>query len=66
MKRRVTNSLALATATGSFKGAFAHGVLSAFEEAGIMANAYASASASDLGLNYWQTGIKLLPKIIIV
>lgn len=39
-------SLAIACASGSFKGAFAHGVLSALEANGIFANAYAAASSS--------------------
>ncbi|MCM0590778.1 MAG: hypothetical protein KA716_11345 [Gloeotrichia echinulata DEX184] len=66
-------SLAIACASGSFKGAFAHGVLSALEAAGIIANAYAAASSSviptawatigkanELGVNYWFSGSKLL------
>jgi hypothetical protein len=39
-------SLAIATPVGSFKGAFAHGVLTALEQAGIVADAYAAASSS--------------------
>ncbi|MBD2252238.1 hypothetical protein [Nostoc parmelioides] len=41
--------LAIACASGSFKGVFAHGVLSGLELAGICANAYAAAwiSGSD-------------------
>ena len=67
------NSLAIACASGSFKGAFAHGVLSALEAAGIHADAYAAASSSvipaawatigkatDLGLDYWLAGLKFL------
>jgi hypothetical protein len=66
-------SIAIACASGSFKGAFVHGVLSAFEQAGIKADAYAAASSSvlpaawaaigtanDPGWHYWQTGLKLL------
>ncbi len=62
-------SLAIATPVGSFKGAFAHGVLTALEEAGIVADAYAAASSSviptswaaigqarNLGINYWLAG----------
>jgi hypothetical protein len=66
-------SLAIATAVGSFKGAFAHGVLTALEEAGIVADAYAAASssvipaswaaigqASKLGVDYWLAGLSAL------
>ncbi len=66
-------SLAIATPVGSFKGAFAHGVLTALEEAGIVADAYASASSStipaswaaigraqDLGIDYWLAGLAAL------
>ncbi|QLE55341.1 hypothetical protein [Nostoc sp. TCL26-01] len=66
-------SLAIACASGSFKGAFAHGVLSALESAGIRASAYAAASASvlpaawatigqatELGVDYWLAGIRVL------
>lgn len=68
-----TKSLAIACASGSFKGVFAHGVLSALEAAGIRANAYASASSSviptawaaigkatDLGVDYWLAGLQFL------
>jgi hypothetical protein len=66
-------SLAIATPVGSFKGAFAHGVLTALEEAGIVADAYAAASssvipaswaaigqASKLGVDYWLAGLAAL------
>jgi hypothetical protein len=66
-------SLAIATPVGSFKGAFAHGVLTALEEAGIVADAYAAASssvipaswaaigqASNLGVDYWLAGLSAL------
>jgi hypothetical protein len=66
-------SLAIATPVGSFKGAFAHGVLSALEEAGIVADAYAAASSSviptswaaigqaqNLGIDYWLAGLSAL------
>jgi hypothetical protein len=66
-------SLAIACASGSFKGVFAHGVLSSLELAGICANAYAAASASvlptawatigkatELGVDYWRAGVELL------
>lgn len=67
--------LAIASASGSFKGAFAHGVLTALESAGIRADAYAAASSSviptawaaigkvaELGVNYWLTGMQELQK----
>ena len=63
---------AIACASGGFKAIFVHGVLSAFEEANIKANAYASASASvmpsawavvgkarESGMNYWLEGLKV-------
>jgi hypothetical protein len=66
-------SLAIATPVGSFKGAFAHGVLTALEEAGIVADAYAAASSSvvpaswaaigqarNLGVDYWLAGLSAL------
>jgi hypothetical protein len=66
-------SLAIATPVGSFKGAFAHGVLTALEEGGIVADAYAAASSStipaswaaigrakDLGIDYWLAGLAAL------
>jgi hypothetical protein len=66
-------SLAIATPVGSFKGAFAHGVLTALEEAGVVADAYAAASSStipaswaaigrakDLGIDYWLAGLAAL------
>jgi hypothetical protein len=66
-------SLAIATPVGSFKGAFAHGVLTALEAAGIVADAYAAASssviptswaaigqASNLGVDYWLAGLSAL------
>jgi hypothetical protein len=66
-------SLAIATPVGSFKGAFAHGVLAALEEAGIVADAYAAASSSviptswaaigqaqNLGVDYWLAGLSAL------
>jgi hypothetical protein len=69
--------LAIACSSGSFKGAFAHGVLSALETAKIRANGYAAASSSvipmawaaigkvtDLGVNYWLAGSKLLKQDI--
>jgi hypothetical protein len=66
-------SLAIATPVGSFKGAFAHGVLTALEESGIVADAYAAASSSviptswaaigragNLGVDYWLAGLDAL------
>jgi hypothetical protein len=65
--------LAIATPVGSFKGAFAHGVLTALEQAGIVADAYAAASSSvipaswaaigqagKLGVDYWLAGVSAL------
>jgi hypothetical protein len=62
-------SLAIATPIGSFKGAFAHGVLTALEQSGIRADAYGAASSSvipatwaalgrsaALGSAYWIAG----------
>ncbi len=70
MKRK---SLAIATPVGSFKGAFAHGVLTGLEQANIVADAYAAASssvipaswaaigqASKLGVDYWLAGLSAL------
>jgi hypothetical protein len=66
-------SLAIATPVGSFKGAFAHGVLTGLEQAGIVADAYAAASSSvipaswaaigqagKLGVDYWLAGLSAL------
>lgn len=66
-------SVAIACATGGFKGAFLHGVLSALEAGGFRAQAYAAASSSVLpaaaaalgqagawGLDYWQHGRSLM------
>lgn len=67
-----TTSLAIACASGSFKGAFVHGVLSALEVAGIRADAYAAASSAvfscvraALGIanedsNIWHNGLQVL------
>lgn len=65
--------LAIACAVGGFKGAFGHGVLAAFEEAGLRAAAYGAASSSvpiagcaatgrvqAAGLDYWQRGLAYL------
>ena len=66
------SSVAIACASGGFKATFVQGVLSAFEEAGIKADAYAAASASvfatawaaigkarESGTNYWLEGWKI-------
>jgi predicted patatin/cPLA2 family phospholipase len=66
-------SLAIACASGSFKGAFTHGVLSALETTGIIGDAYAAASSSvlptawatigkanQLGIEYWLAGMPYL------
>lgn len=68
-------SLAIASASGSFKGVFTHGVLTALESAGIRADGYAAASSSviptawaaigkvtELGVNYWLAGMEELQK----
>lgn len=64
--------IAIACSSGGFKAIFVHGVLSAFEEAGIKADAYGAASASVLvagwaiidrareaGIDYWLEGLKI-------
>jgi hypothetical protein len=68
-------SLAIACVSGSFKGAFTHGVLTALETAGIRASAYAAASssvipaawavigkASELGIDYWLAGLRVFQR----
>ncbi len=68
-----SRSLAIACATGGFKGVFLHGVLNAFEQAGFRADAYAAASSSvlpaaaaavglanELGLDFWEKGRQLV------
>ncbi len=65
--------LAVACASGSFKGAFVHGVLNALEIAQIRADAYAAASSSvipaawaainkvkELSVDYWFAGLQFL------
>src|SRR2546423_13969958 len=67
------SSLAIACASGGFKGVFVHGVLSAFESAGLHADAYAASSASvastafaavgvanDVGVEYWLRARRVL------
>ena len=66
-------TLAIASAAGGFKGVFAHGVLSAFEAAGIRAGAYAATSstvfpaisaaigqANEIALKYWRVALRTL------
>jgi hypothetical protein len=66
------NDMAIACSTGGFKSVFLHGVLSAFEKAGLKAGAYSAASSSVLpaaaaaigqvnvlGLEHWQAGQRL-------
>ncbi len=66
-------TLAIASAAGGFKGVFAHGVLSAFEAAGIRAGAYAATSstvfpaisaaigqANEIALKYWRVALQAL------
>ncbi len=64
--------IAIACAAGSFRGAFAHGVLSAFERNGFRADAYAAASSSIIpaamaalgrirqlgGAEHWKRGLR--------
>src|SRR5687767_9137857 len=67
--------LAIACASGGFKGVFAHGVLSAFEAAGFRADAYAASSASvastafaaaglagKVGVEYWLRAARVLER----
>lgn len=73
MFKTSNQSLAIACASGSFKTTFVHGVLSAFEQVGLKADAYATASGSviptgwaaigqinQLGIEYWLDGLELL------
>jgi hypothetical protein len=68
----MTVPLAIACASGAFKGVFVHGVLSAFEAAGARGEAYAAASSSvvaagcaavglarSVGIDYWLRTIRL-------
>lgn len=65
--------VAIACSVGGFKGVFLHGVLSAFEELGFRAGAYAAASSSvvpaaaaavgttrNLGFNHWREGLRII------
>lgn len=69
--RNRKGSIAIACSVGGFKGVFLHGVLTAFEEAGFRAEAYAAASSSvlpavmaaigrtaELGLGHWINGLR--------
>jgi len=69
----LSRKVAIASATGGFKGVFLHGVLASFEQAGIRADAYGAASSSvlptaaaavglacQLGVDYWLEGLRLL------
>jgi hypothetical protein len=66
-------SLAIACSVGGFKGVFVHGVLSAFESAGVRADSYGAASSSvfpaagaaigqanEIGLKYWRGALHTL------
>jgi predicted acylesterase/phospholipase RssA len=68
-----SQTLAIACASGSFKCAFVHGVLSAFEDAGVRAAAYGATSASALpaaaaaagmvrrlDADYWMRGVAIV------
>lgn len=70
-----SSSLAVACASGGFKGVFVHGVLSAFEAAGLRADAYAASSASvastafaaigianEVGVEYWLRARRVLDR----
>ncbi len=73
MPENTSQSLAIASSAGGFKGVFVHGVLSALEAAGIRAAAYAAASSSvfpslsaavgqanEIGLKYWRVALHTL------
>ncbi|WP_017316602.1 hypothetical protein [Mastigocladopsis repens] len=62
MSKGNTKSLAITCASGSFKGAFAHGVLSALEACRVQADAYAAASSSVIP-TAWATIGKATVKI---
>lgn len=70
-----SHSLAVACASGGFKGVFVHGVLSAFEASGLRADAYAASSASvastafaavgvanEVGVEYWLRARRVLDR----
>lgn len=73
MDSQAPESLAIACSVGGFKGVFVHGVLSAFESAGLSADVYAAASSSvfpaagaairqanEIGLKYWRGALHTL------
>jgi hypothetical protein len=73
MLKNTSQTLAIASSAGGFKGVFVHGVLSALEAAGIRAAAYAAASSSvfpslsaavgranEIGLKYWRVALHTL------
>ena len=73
MSDSTSQSLAVACSSGGFKGVFVHGVLTALEDAGIYADAYAAASSSvfpsvcaalrksgEVGLRYWRSALQTL------
>jgi len=68
-------TVAVACASGGFKGVFVHGVLSAFESAGLHVDAYAASSASvastgfavvgrasEVGVEYWVRARQVLDR----
>src|ERR1700737_734270 len=73
MPEKTIETLAIASSAGGFKGVFAHGVLSAFEAAGVRAGAYAATSsavfpsfsaatgkANEIALKYWRVAVQTL------
>lgn len=73
MLGNTSQSFAIASSAGGFKGVFVHGVLSALETAGLRAGAYAAASSSvfpsisaaigqanEIGLKYWRVALQTL------
>jgi hypothetical protein len=74
-KEAIRVALAVACASGGFKGVFVHGVLSAFENAGLRVDAYAASSASvasagfavvgrarEVGVEYWVRARRVLDR----
>jgi hypothetical protein len=69
MLTNTSQSLAIASSAGGFKGVFVHGVLSALEAAGIRAAASSSVfpslsaavgQANEIGLKYWRVALHTL------
>ncbi len=73
MLENTSQSLAIASSAGGFKGVFVHGVLSALEAGGIRAGAYAATSSSvfpsisaaigqanEIALKYWRVALRTL------